>query len=182
MIPIDKLPKLERKILRHHILTFPHESTGLPLLGLFPAKPIHPNNREAAISNLVKEEYYIRPDVHAVRFTPLGYYECYKYFKVQFKCKHTVKSVCNSLKEPGVSILVGVVTGVFTGVLTAVLLYIISNFYGITVQQQPQQPLQPQPPLQQKLKSIESSPGLVDFPSSKESNWDPKVIPPSNKK
>lgn len=78
--PIEDLTELERRIIHHHITTYPHFATGLSTLGIF--RDVHQDESDAAISKLVQYGYYKEPQHYSVFWTPDGYYRCQNYFKL----------------------------------------------------------------------------------------------------
>ncbi len=84
--PIEDLTELERRIIRHHILTYSHYTNGLSTLGIF--NDVHQDESDAAVSKLVQYGYYNKPQHHSVSWTPDGYHRCRNYFKDEINNAH----------------------------------------------------------------------------------------------
>ncbi len=96
--PIEDLTELERRIIRHHILTYPHYTNGLSTLGIF--NDVHQDESDAAISKLVQYGYYNKPQHHSVSWTPDGYHRCRNYFKDEINNAHNKTETNKAIPYP----------------------------------------------------------------------------------
>ena len=146
MIPIDKLPIIERDILRYHIVHHPSITTRLNTRDLFPHLQRSVINN--SVSDLVQHGYYKDPDATSIAWTDIGHHTCYTYFKDELEQSEKPADVSrpdiphptrpestqktDNIHNPSFRITpLRIVEGVIIGVLVICIVYIVSYYFHL---------------------------------------------------